>query len=186
MQRANMVQTNGLQQGMGETLTRYPADYFGVKPSERGLPTGISRWWTGCWRTSHSVKDSFLLDDSSAKEKPGVTGVGFPSMSRGRRDPKMLIRITLTDHEGRKCKNLQCEGPKISARTKWTLCCCCQRAGTSAARGHCCGADRLQSQSASGKSWLQMGQPPKSPMLGQAFCLTCQETWRISREEVLL
>lgn len=37
-----------------------------------------------------------------------------------------------------------------------------------------------------GSHWLQMGQPPKSPMLGQAFCLTCQETWRISGKEVLL
>ena len=82
-----MVQTKAVNKGWRDT-TRYPADNFGVKPSEPGLPTGIGRYWTGCWRTPHSVKDTLLLDTSSAKEKPGVTEVGFPNMSRVRRESK--------------------------------------------------------------------------------------------------
>lgn len=37
-----MVQSKAVNKGWRDT-TRYPADNFGVKPSEPGLPTGIGR-----------------------------------------------------------------------------------------------------------------------------------------------
>lgn len=136
------AQTNGSECGTREgilscsTILGTTWSILVSSVQEKGCLEGLAD--SGQDAGEHSLKDSLLPDASSTEEKPAVTEAEFPSMSRGSRDPRMLISLMVTDHEGRKLNNFQCAGPKISARTKWTPCGCCQRAGISPVRGHCC------------------------------------------------